>query len=111
MGSMQTASTVRIELGSGELAIAQWAAKHTRSTFEEVVRRGHLKRMPPMPSFEGPVLVLPAVIDTLEEMDYQLTVGLRDNPDSESVGFDLAMAAGVSRKMWAALPRGMRLSA
>ncbi|HUO08600.1 MAG TPA: hypothetical protein VM008_09900 [Phycisphaerae bacterium] len=90
--------------------MAQWAIAQWTATFEEVVAKGYMPRLPPAPTLDDRTLLVPLHLEALEELDYQLTFGLRDGDDRAPVGTDPTVGDRVARRIRATLPANMRLT-
>lgn len=103
-------TAVSFSLSEEEAAAAQWAIGEWVATFAQVVAKGHMRRSPPAPALDGMTLRLPLNIDALEELDYQLTIGMRDHEERMPVGLDPAVGKRLATRIRTELPAGMRLS-
>jgi hypothetical protein len=68
-------------------------------------------RIPPAPVLEARTLRVPFNVDSLEEFDYQLTIGMRDNEEKVPPGMDPVVGDRLAHRLRAALPANIRLSA
>ena len=109
-GSTAVNSAVTLFLTEEEAAVARWAIGEWTATFTEVVVKGYLRRLPPAPALNDRTLQVPLHLEALEELDYQLTIGLRDGEERAPVGTDPKVGDRVARRIRAVLPSNMRLS-
>ena len=101
---------ITLTLIDDELVIATRAIEQTRNTFEMVVADGHMESMPPMPELLEDQLTLPLDVDVLEEFDYQLTIGIRDNVTEETIGIDPCVGDHLASRIIRSLPPDITLS-
>lgn len=69
-----------------EYQLASWAIGRTLTTFEVAFSGKYIHSIPAMPRLFSSKLLIPADSLIIEEMDYQLTIAIRD--DDDAVYFD-----------------------
>ncbi|MGN6371118.1 MAG: hypothetical protein ACTHN5_22920 [Phycisphaerae bacterium] len=103
-------SAITLSLTPEETAIARWAIERWTHTFNQVIAEGHLPQHPPAPTLGNNTLHLPLHLDSLEELDYQLTIAPHDEEHNFPPSLSPATAQHLMHRIRRSLPPTIKLS-